>query len=171
MRALLDLVLPTSCVACGRGRAVACVDCLRPLTGAARPAWPRPVPPGLPPPYAVASYDGPTRQLIVGFKEDGVVALRAPLGAALATAVHGALEHQGLRGTPVWLVPAPSSRAARRVRGDDVVARLTRIAAATCRRSGHRLRVLPALGYARTVRDSAGLSAQSIRTRETCSAF
>lgn len=159
MRALLDLVLPARCAACGEPGAAACTDCLRPLALPARLAWPRPVPPGLPPPYVVAPYAGTTRRLLVAFKEDGVVALRAPLGMALAAAVGHAVRQQVPDRTPVWLVPAPSTRAARQERGDDVVARLTRIAAATCRRQGQPVRVVPALVHDRGVRDSAGLSA------------
>jgi predicted amidophosphoribosyltransferase len=159
VRALVDLVLPATCAGCGAPGLAACAACLSPLTAAARLRWPRPVPPGLPPPYVVASYAGPTRKLLVAFKADGVVGLRAPLGAALAVAVQHALDRHLPDGAPVWLVPAPSSRSSRQRRGDDVVARLSRLAAATCRRRGWQVRVLPALRHGRVVRDSAGLTA------------
>lgn len=159
MRALVDLVLPSTCAGCGASGPAACAACRWPLTADARLRWPRPAPIGLPPPYVVAAYAGPTRKLLVAFKEDGVVALRSALGAALAAAVDQALVHHVPDGAPVWLVPAPSSRASRQQRGDDVVARLTRVAAAACRRQGRDVRVLPALRHARLVRDSAGLTA------------
>jgi predicted amidophosphoribosyltransferase len=159
VRALLDLVVPAGCAACGKPGTVACSRCLVALTAAALPAWPTPSPAGLPPPYAVAPYADPTRALLLAYKERGLVALRAPLGAALAGAVQAALTAGAVDNQPVWLVPVPSSSAARRQRGDDVVLRLARVAAATARRDGRRLRVLPALRHGRSVRDSAGLSA------------
>jgi predicted amidophosphoribosyltransferase len=159
MRALLDLVLPSICAACGAHGPAACADCRQPLTAVAQLSWPRPAPAGLPPPYVVASYAGSTRRLLVAFKEEGATALRAPLGAALASSVREAIARHGSDGGPIWLVPAPSTRASVQARGDDVVTRLSRVAAADARRAGHQVRVLPALRHARAVRDSAGLSA------------
>lgn len=160
MRALLDLMVPAVCAACGRPGAAACAGCLRPLASPSRPAWPTPTPAGLPPPYAVAPYADPTRALLLAYKEHGVVALRAPLGAALAEAVRTALLATASGPRPAYLVPVPSSPAARRHRGDDVVLRLARVAAAILRRDGQPIRVLPALRHSRDVEDSAGLTAE-----------
>jgi predicted amidophosphoribosyltransferase len=158
MRPVLELVFPARCAGCGAVGTVACPGCVAPLTVEARPAWPRPTPAGLPAPFAVASYGGTTRELLLAYKEHGVVALRRPLGFALALAVAAAHTSGGGSG-PVWLVPVPSTRASRRRRGDDVVARLAREATRVLRRSTVDARVLPVVRHARAVRDSAGLTA------------
>ena len=155
MRALLDLVLPTSGAGCRQPSTVACADCLRPLAAAPVLAWPRPSPPGLPVPFAVAAYDGPVRRFVLAFKEEGVLALSRPLGWALARSVVAAA---GPRAA-VRLVPVPSSRSARRERGLDVVRRLATVAARDLRSVGIDVRVVPALRHTRRVQDSAGLTA------------
>lgn len=157
MRALLDLVLPVACAGCGQRGVVACDTGLLELAAAAALAWPRPSPPRLPPPWAVTPYDGHARSFLLAYKEHGVAALRRPLAAALATSVRAALADAV--DAPVVLVPVPSSRAARRRRGCDVVADLAVTAARTLRTEGRRVRVLRALRHARKVSDSAGLSA------------
>jgi predicted amidophosphoribosyltransferase len=117
--------------------------------------WPTPTPPDLPPPFAVADYAGPTRSLLLAYKEDGVVGLQSVLGPALAESVVAATAGQS-RG--LILVPVPSSRAARRARGDDVVARLARRAARVLRARRYEIRVVKALTHTRRVADSAGLT-------------
>src|SRR5436309_4169696 len=87
MRALLDLLLPASCAACGRPGALACADCEAALLAAASIAWPTPAPPGLPPPFAVADYAGTTRTLLLAYKERDQVALTSVLAAALRAAL------------------------------------------------------------------------------------
>jgi predicted amidophosphoribosyltransferase len=158
MRALLDLVLPAQCAGCGVRGLIACPRCLVDLAGPARTAWPRPSPPGLPPPYTMAAYAGPTRALLLSYKEDGVLGLRTPLGRALAGALCAALP-PGSPAESVVVVPVPSTRAARRRRGCDVVAELARVAAARARTGGAPVRVVPALRHRRSVVDSAGLTA------------
>lgn len=157
MRALLDLVLPVQCAGCGARGVIACRACLTHLAGPARPAWPRPSPPGLPPPFAVTSYDGPTRALLLAYKEEGVVGLRKPLGLALGAALRLAMS--GRPGERTLVVPVPSTAAARRRRGADVVAELARVAAVRARRDGAHVSVVTALRHRRAVADSAGLSA------------
>lgn len=161
MRSLLDLVLPSECAGCGAAGPAACRWCAVALHGPGRPAWPTPAPASLPPPYAVADYAGPARAFLLAYKERGVLALQGPLGAALSTAITAALAGAaaGAAGERAWLVPVPSTRAARRRRGDDVVARLARRAAAGLRATGVAVAALPALTHARAVRDSAGLGA------------
>src|SRR5207302_5298613 len=70
VRALLDLVLPVHCPGCGAAGVLACPACLAPLAAPARVAWPRPSPAGLPPPFAVASYGGAVRAILLAYKED-----------------------------------------------------------------------------------------------------
>jgi predicted amidophosphoribosyltransferase len=153
---LWDLLLPTECAGCGGPAGPACTGCRTGLAAPARPVWPRPSPPDLPPPWAVAAYAGPCRQLLLAYKERGAVSLRRVLAAPLATAVAAAA---GTASEPVVLVPIPSSRTAVRERGDDVVLALARSAASLARRCGCRARVVPALRHCRRVADSAGLAA------------
>ena len=157
--ALLDLVLPADCAGCGARSVVVCADCLALLRAMPSPAWPRPSPRGLPAPFAVAAYDGPVRAMLLAVKEDGIAGLQRPLGRALAHAVAAALPLTA--SLPLRLVPVPSSAAARRQRGEDVVRRLTAVAAGELRRSGVPATVVPALRHARAVADSAGLGAQA----------
>lgn len=158
MRALFDLVLPVACAACDAPGVVACPPCAATLDRPGRLAWPRPAPDGLPPPYAVTAYAGAPRAFLLAYKEHGRIGLRGLLGAALAEAVRNAVVGVDVSG-PLWLVPVPSTAAARRQRGDDVVARLAAVAAGLLRTRGAAADVLPALRHGRAVRDSAGLSA------------
>jgi predicted amidophosphoribosyltransferase len=120
-------------------------------------AWPTPSPDGLPPPWSVAAYAGPCRELLLAYKERGALGLArplaVPLAAALISAAHGATSSR------VLIVPVPSARRAIRERGDDVVLVLARQAAAIARRQRVSGRVAPALRHARLVADSAGLGA------------
>lgn len=129
------------------------------------PAWPRPTPPGLPRPVAVAAYEDPVRALLLAVKEHGIAQLQRPLGRALARAVAVAAS-----GGPVSLVPVPSARSARRRRGEDVVRRLATVAASDLREHGWQAEVVPALRHVRAVRDSAGLNAVD-RARNLAGAF
>ena len=156
LRDLADLALPECCVACAAPGRPLCPGCGSVLTGPARPAWPDPVPAGLPPPWAVAEYAGAARAAVLAHKEEGRRALAGPLGAALAAAVEGAAA--GLGTTPA-LVPAPSRPAAVRSRGDDPTRRLARSAAAALRRDGRPAEVLPVLRGTRRLADQAGLDA------------
>lgn len=146
---LLDLLLPTECVGCGASGSIGCRTCLATLQAAPRPTWPSPTPAGLPPPWAVASYDGTCRAMLLAYKEQGALALRRPLGDALGRAVDKAVARR------VVLVPVPSTRAAVRARGADVVHSL---ALRSALHRGHL--VVPALVHRRQVLDSAGLSAR-----------
>ena len=159
MTSLLDLLLPADCAGCGARSVVVCAHCLAPLRALPSLAWPRPSPPGLPAPFAVAAYDGPVRSMLLAVKEDGVAGLQRPLGRALARAVCAALPQTAT--LPLWLVPVPSSTAARRRRGEDVVRRVAGVAAGELRRFGAVATVAPVLRHARAVADSAGLSAQA----------
>ena len=168
MRALLDLVLPVNCGGCGARSVLVCDICMQSLCATPGPAWPRPTPPGLPPPVSVAAYDGPVRSLLLAVKEHGVAPLQRPLGLALARAV--AMAAAPVSETPISLVPVPSARSARRRRGEDVVRRLAAVAVSELRPVGWQVAVVPAVSHARAVRDSAGLNAGD-RARNLAGAF
>jgi predicted amidophosphoribosyltransferase len=96
--------------------------------------------------------------LLIAYKERDAVGLRPALALALAAAVSAAVRATA-PDQRLMVVPVPSTRAAVRARGDDVVLGLTRRAAALVRRGGLNVAVVPALCHGRTVTDSAGLSA------------
>src|SRR4051794_15924113 len=123
-----DLVLGGSCVGCGTPGRALCRRCgaSLPLRGA--PCWPTPTPAGLALPFAAGDYAGLLKVLVNAHKEDGVLALAAPLGAVLAAVVHDLVGPDGSR-APVWLVPVPSRRAVVRTRGHDPLLRVSRTAA------------------------------------------
>jgi predicted amidophosphoribosyltransferase len=97
--------------------------------------------------------------MLLAYKERGVLTLGALLADGLAGSIAAAVSAATPVGGPVWVVPAPSSAAAMRLRGEDVVRRLAERATTALRRQGGDLRVLPALALRSGVRDSAGLSA------------
>jgi predicted amidophosphoribosyltransferase len=160
---LMDLIFPGDCVGCGATGALGCRRCVATLSGPASLAWPQPAPPGLPPPYAVAAYSGPCRDLLLAYKERGASGLRGVLAVPLAAALRA-----GAAAVPdrrrLIVVPVPSAGRAIRERGDDVVLGLTRRAAAIARREGRPLWVVPALSHSRLVADSAGLGATARAT-------
>lgn len=158
MRPLLDLLLPAACVGCRRPGGVACQACLRLLQAAPVLRWPDPAPVGLPPPVAVADYDGAVRAMLLAYKERGTIELRKPLAAAVALSVQAIVSARVV--TDALLVPIPSMAAARRTRGADVVMDLARVAARCLRASGARASVVSALRHRRAVADSAGLTSE-----------
>lgn len=173
LRDLADLVWPCACPGCGATGAAsvpACADCLAVLTAVPLPTSPRPRPPGLPPLWAVTAYDGVARALVLAHKEHGARSLGRPLGGALGTALAAAVDAAlGTAGGwvrepwvagPCAVVPVPSSRAARRARGDDPTLRLSRVAVGVLRRRGIPAVLVPALRQGRKVADQAGLSAE-----------
>lgn len=162
LRALLDLVLPSSCPGCelpGPLPAGCCPLCAASLGAEPVAVRPCPVPVGLPTVHAVTAYAGPPRALVLAHKERGRGGLAGLLGGALGAAAGAALDRAGISGQPVVLVPVPSSRAARRARGRDPLGELCRVAVRGLRRDGWPARVEPVLRHARGVRDQAGLSA------------
>jgi predicted amidophosphoribosyltransferase len=181
LTAVLDLVLPQPCAGCGAPDGLVCPGCEFRLAGPARLCLPSPAPRGLPPPFAIAPYAGAVRQLIVAHKERGLTGLAGPLGAALARAAIAASTTTGattgatsvpapVPGSPILLIPVPSSRASVRRRGQDPTLRIAREAAKRAAREpgGQHTRGLAgstaascvrALGHQRRVADQAGLSA------------
>jgi predicted amidophosphoribosyltransferase len=164
-RALADLLLPRTCAGCGVPGSDVCPRCRRWL-GSPRLAAPRRHLPGLPPTVAAGPYAGPVRPVVLAFKEHGRAELARPLGAALALAVTvllSAVPAPPAAGSPVLLVPVPSSPAAVQRRGRDHVRELARSAAGDLRAAGVPARSLPVLGRRRGTRDSAGLGAEERR--------
>jgi predicted amidophosphoribosyltransferase len=110
----------------------------------------------MPATWVVAGYRGVTRELLLDFKERGVVALGRPLGEGLArAAAAAAVEHPG----PLVVVPVPSAASSVRRRGDDVVWLLARRVAGRLRSQGRNVTGVRALRQLHPVADSAGLSA------------
>ncbi|MBI1757681.1 MAG: ComF family protein [Actinobacteria bacterium] len=166
-RAAAGLVLPSSCAVCRRPGPPLCPVCADPLHGPARPHLPRPCPPGLPPLWATASYQGPARAALIAYKERGRRDLTAALARGLAHAVRAASTGTGPAGAGagagggagdrlVVLVPVPSGRGAARRRGGDHVRRLARAAAVQLDRP---VLVCPLLRPARRLADLASVPA------------
>jgi predicted amidophosphoribosyltransferase len=139
---LADLVLPGACAGCGAERVplryatcVTCATALEALTpyGTA----PEPPPPGMPRCTAVGPYAGPLRGVLLAYKEKGRHRLAQPLGSLLAGAVAAtARRGGGGPGTPVRLIPVPSTAAAVRERHGDHMARLAAHAVRRLRAAG-----------------------------------
>lgn len=102
--------------------------------------------------WVAAAYAAPVSSLLLAYKERGARPLAAPLGSALGAAVRAASG-----GRPVSVVPVPSSAAARRRRGTDV---LLALATRAARESGAPLGPERALALVRRPRDQAGLGAR-----------
>lgn len=153
---LLDLICPTRCSGCSEPGSVICGRCALVLAAPAVRHRPTPCPPGMPATWVVAGYRGVTRELLLDFKERGVVALGRPLGEGLArAAAAAAVEHPG----PLVVVPVPSAASSVRRRGDDVVWLLARRVAGRLRSQGRNVTGVRALRQLHPVADSAGLSA------------
>ncbi|MCO1654704.1 ComF family protein [Pseudonocardia humida] len=147
-QALVDLVLPSDCAACGGPEPPWCGPCGRALGPPAAAHLP-----GGPQVLAAGRYTGPLRAALLRYKERGRRDLARPLAALLAGPLHD-LAPPGGPG-PTWLVPAPSRPAAARARGGDHVLRLCRALSAQC----SNVRVAHSLRLDRRVQDSVGLDA------------
>ena len=153
--AVLDLVLPRRCVACGSPSAAICASCLPQLAAyRAADGW------------AAAPYDGAVRSALLAYKERGRRDLAGALAALLARSVAAALAASGAPPARVVLVPVPSARSVAASRGGDHVLRLARRAGPSCG-----VRVAPrVLALTRAVEDSAGLNPAE-RTRNLAGAM
>ena len=126
-------------------------------------ASPAPRPPRLPTTYASGPYAGPLAACITAYKDEGrrdcAGGLAAILGAALDRALADpAAQHVLARDNgPVLVVPVPTSRAARRRRGDAPLDALARLATAGF--ASREVVVADALAPRRRVADQAGLTA------------
>lgn len=158
LRDLVDLLLPAECAGCafaGPVDRLACPACRAELARSPAPTVPTPAPPGFPPTWAGLAYEGAPRALLIAHKERRARPVTPLLGTVLAGALAAAGEGSG----PAYVVPVPSSTAARRARGDDPTYRLVRSAVRELRRRGRPVAVLAALREVRAVADQAGLGA------------
>jgi predicted amidophosphoribosyltransferase len=158
--AALDLVVPQQCAGCDRPGVAWCPACRAAVGGpAARVPGPLPL-------VAASPHGGPAGRAVVAFKDDGARRLARPLAGLLAGAVLGVLgERSG--GDPIWLVPVPSRRSARRARGADHMRELARLAAGQLRRAGVPAHRLDVVVHVRTSRDQVGLGRAARRANVT----
>jgi predicted amidophosphoribosyltransferase len=140
---LLGVILPFACPGCSLDDAPLCEPCRRRLLVPAHRVDPtvwEVATAGSAPLASSARYEGPVREIIVAWKEHGRLDLERPLAECLARGIRACLSTAGPRPVNplqpiagyedrITLVPVPSSGAAVRRRGEDVVARLARRAA------------------------------------------
>jgi predicted amidophosphoribosyltransferase len=163
-RAGWELVWPVSCAGCGHPNVPICARCRSTVAG---PAFFTPLvgwPPGWGA-WAACSYGGVPARLLNAWKERGRTDLTRPLGEGLGAAVR-ACRAAASDGSSEWLlIPVPTSRVARRHRGGDLMADLTRQAALASRTdwTGPPPRPVRALRHVRRVQDQAGLGASGRR--------
>ena len=123
--ALADLITGSSCLGCARPGRLVCPDCRGRVPSRARLLLPDPCPPGLPPTWSCADYEGLVRALVVGHKEHRLLGLTRLLGELLAIAARAAVPSADR----VLLVPVPSRRATTRSRGFEPTWAMARAAA------------------------------------------
>ena len=153
---LVDLVLPSRCVACRRPGTVWCLRC-RPEPSPRRSQLSAELSV-----TAAGDYEDGLRSALLAYKERGQRSLAPALAGYLDSAVDDALLTDGpAAGRPVAVALIPSARGAASERGGDHLRRL-------CRRSA--LAGLPRARLRLTgpVRDSAGLSIAARKANLSC---
>ena len=158
-----DLLLGSHCLGCSRPGRLVCPACAAALVAQPAPCWPSPTPPGMVEPWAATAYAGLARSMVLGHKEDGLLSLRRPLAALLASAVVGCLDPRAPPHGVLVLVPVPSRPATVRSRGHDAVGTVTRSAGALLAGPGIPVLVAPVLRQRAGVADQAGLDAAGRR--------
>ena len=163
-RAGWELVWPVDCAGCGRPGVAICARCRAAVAG---PAFFTPLvgwPPGWGA-WAACGYGGVPARLLNAWKERGRTDLTRPLGAGLGAAVRACRAASGDRSSEWLLVPVPTTSGARRHRGGDLMADLTRQAAGACRSdwAGPPPKPVRALRHVRRVQDQAALGAAGRR--------
>src|SRR6187402_788077 len=120
MVALLDLLMPPACAACGRSGALLCPACLDGLQAPMRPADRFLAPDAavvigesLSLALAAFGYDGPTRRALAALKYAGASRMAPILARAAEPALRGLVALAG----PATLVPVPVHVERRRARG------------------------------------------------------
>jgi predicted amidophosphoribosyltransferase len=168
---LVDLVLPLGCAGCDGAYAPSgvCAACEPVLSRSPVQVRPTPAPAGLPVCLALGDYEGPLREMIIGYKERGRRHLARPLGDGLAAVVRAAGRlDRDVPGSLV-LVPVPATAAAIRARHGDHMRALGRRVAGQLRTYGWRV-VVAAPVRARPRADSAHLD-RIARARSAQQAF
>jgi predicted amidophosphoribosyltransferase len=169
---LASLGLPAACASCGAADETVCPACRTSVDAAVwvdgpRMVRPRPCPEGMPPVWGSAPYGGALGHLVTAYKDDDRRDLRTLLAPLLAAAVDAAIRGSGARMAlargdgPVLVVPAPTSRQARRRRGDAPLLGLVRGAVAGFAQT--EVLCADALRLRRRVADQAGLTAKQRR--------
>jgi len=155
-RALLGLVLPVACAGCETDDVPWCDDCARLVDGEpwrceeragrldlldGRPTLPV---------WTLADCVGPVRRAVIAWKDRGRADLTPTFRSALATASYATAATWPVPpGGPLLVVPAPSTAAARRHRGADLVADLARGVADGLAAAGVDARLAPVLARRR----------------------
>lgn len=119
---LTGLLLPRGCAGCDRPDALLCPDCARLLT---RPVFSEAPSYALGQALACGAYRGPVRRAILAWKDHDDRALDRPLGHAISLLTGRLLAGgrfraglpSGTNGTPILVVPAPSTPRSLRRRG------------------------------------------------------
>ncbi len=153
---LIDLLLPQLCAGCGEEPALLCNTCAAPLLSTPRQLS---APPGVPPTWTIAHYEGPVQTTLVNYKERGRTPLADPLGRALANAIEAAHKPPAPSGRQLIVVPVPSNRGTTRRRGHDPLGGVVDAALHHLRAHGVNATKTPALRQRRRVDDQAGLNA------------
>jgi predicted amidophosphoribosyltransferase len=162
--ALTDLVLPSDCAGCGSAALGTtggiCPDCTAELARLVPyETAPTPTPYGLPVCIALGPYGGVLRELVLAYKDRGRHRLARPLAVQLARGVAaGAVRLGHPPGSPVVVIPVPSTAAAARQRHGDHMRRLARETVRTLNGLGWPA-AMSSVAAARPRADSAHLSA------------
>ena len=169
---LAALALPATCASCGAADEAVCRACRFEVDAAVWPEGPRnvrpqPCPAGMPQVWGSAPYGGALGRLVAAYKDDDRRDLSAVLAPLLAASVDAAIAGSTASDVlakgngPVLVVPAPTSRQARRRRGDAPLLALAQGAA-----DGYadtEVLCADALRLRRRVADQAGLTARQRR--------
>lgn len=177
VRDLARLVIPVECPGCGRFDDPLCGGCAQALTRPVRrceadiPRLDRMDGIAPLPVWTLAEYLGPTRGVVVAWKDRGRADLTVPIvaragrgGREIGPELRPVVGSEVLR-----VVPVPTTAAARRRRGADLVALLAGGVVAGLTEAGVSAALVPALSR-RRARDQVGLGARA-RGRNTAGSF
>lgn len=162
------LVVPVRCAGCDEPDVALCPACRREFAAPRRVEHDAPrldrMDGRILPVWACAAYDGPVRDVVVGWKDRG----RADLSPFLEGVAHragravgSALAHALGVGGPVLVVPVPSSAATVRARGSDLVRTLAVAVTGGLGRRGLEPVLAPLLRQGGRVRDQVGLASRA----------
>lgn len=164
------LVVPVECPGCGSLDLMICAECRALLAGP--PSRCESSAPRLDhvdgrpqvPVWSLTPYTGPVRELVVAWKDRGRTDLTRVLSAALgagAAELAPVLRAARLGSLALLVVPAPSSAAARRRRGADLVGQLAGAVAGSLAAAGVPAGAESVLTQRRGMRDQVGLGARA----------
>ena len=163
LRELLGLLVPVECAGCGTDDVGWCPSCAQRLAGGPwrcedrAPRLDRMDGAGPLPVWTLADCTGHLRRAVVAWKDRGRLDLTRPFAAALVRAGGGLCAELGA--APLLVVPCPSTTAARRRRGGNLVDALAAGLADGLTAGGVPARMAPVLVRARG-HDQVGLGAR-----------